>query len=563
MDRCRSVWNRLTISETKAYGLTLLGISIWSMYLIAQYGQADLMVLLDKLMVDDAFYYFKIAANVVSGKGFTFDGLHRTNGFQPLWQFLILPIFAIFKDPLLQIKTVIWVGGALHVVSGLLLFHIFQRLLSGGWALLITYFWTLNHNILKLNLSGMESPVFAVTFLSFILALMKYLDRVGRKRVLLLLGVATAFVSLSRVEASIVFFFAFFLLNLEFRKRRMSLSKSLTALSVYTAGFLVLFGPYLIWNVVYFKTLLPVSGQVKFFYEFGAGWISMATPEQFVMQTLSNVKVFTGHVLDLAFGSFNHYVRTVLFHAFGIAANVDYFRWIYGVVFLAAIGTEVFKRERFNIPDSYKNLAITVAVFSVVHFLFVIILLPHFAMYNIWYYPAILILILSLGIVTWKSITKKVAKCKLIVIFTVVVLILCQGALWKSVKNETEEVPQAVNSFKVTFWEASRWMNQNLPTGTIVGSFSAGVVGFFSRHQVVNLDGFANSKEYLDYLKRGEMRGFVEATGISFIADYFHNDPSKEGINWCGTLAAENMRVVMKWPLPGGASYMVLKYGKE
>ena len=122
------------ILETKGQWLAFIGMIIWSIYLIAQYVHADLKVILDKLVVDDAFYYFGIAKHVVTGKGFTFDGLNRTNGFQPLWQLLILPIFAIFKDPLLQIKVVIFLGGLLHALSGFLLFFVFNRIWSKGWS---------------------------------------------------------------------------------------------------------------------------------------------------------------------------------------------------------------------------------------------------------------------------------------------------------------------------------------------------------------------------------------------------------------------------------------------
>jgi hypothetical protein len=45
------------------------------------------------LLQDDAYFYFQIARNVGRGLGFTFDGVHKTNGFQPLWQLLLVPIF--------------------------------------------------------------------------------------------------------------------------------------------------------------------------------------------------------------------------------------------------------------------------------------------------------------------------------------------------------------------------------------------------------------------------------------------------------------------------------------
>src|SRR5687768_11948827 len=43
---------------------------------------------------DDAFYYFQVARNIVGGVGPTFDGIHPTNGFHPLWMLILLPVIA-------------------------------------------------------------------------------------------------------------------------------------------------------------------------------------------------------------------------------------------------------------------------------------------------------------------------------------------------------------------------------------------------------------------------------------------------------------------------------------
>ena len=40
-------------------------------------------------------------------------------------------------------------------------------------------------------------------------------------------------------------------------------------------------------------------------------------------------------------------------------------------------------------------------------------------------------------------------------------------------------------------------MNRMLPEGSVVGSWDAGVIGYFSRFPVVNLDGLVNSWDYL------------------------------------------------------------------
>mgnify|MGYP001100851924 CR=1 FL=1 len=49
----------------------------------------------NRVVADDAFYYFAIARNVAAGLGPTFDGLAATNGFHPLWLLLLTPVFAL------------------------------------------------------------------------------------------------------------------------------------------------------------------------------------------------------------------------------------------------------------------------------------------------------------------------------------------------------------------------------------------------------------------------------------------------------------------------------------
>ena len=306
----------------------------------------------------------------------------------------------------------------------------------------------------------MESPIFAVTFLVFVLVLIRYLDQIPRTRVVLLLGVMTALLSLSRVEASIIFLFVSLFLILELHKKHLPFRKILSCLSLYLTGFLLLFGPYLIWNVFYFKTLLPVSGQVKFFYEFGEGWVPIQQPKLFVIQTLSNIMEFVGHIIDIAFGNFNHYLGSFLYYQLGIVIQVKYLKWIYGIAFLAAIALEMLRKKNFDIPIPYKHILLTLAVFCCIHFLFISILLPHFATYNTWYYPAILILVMSLAILTLRIVFNNMGKFKWIFSLFIICLIFAQNSLYKNIKNETNQLPKTVDSYKITSYEATQWMNQ-------------------------------------------------------------------------------------------------------
>lgn len=53
---------------------------------LLQFGACiiDLPRLIDNFTIDDTYLYLQVARNAGMGEGFTFDGIHRTNGFQPL-----------------------------------------------------------------------------------------------------------------------------------------------------------------------------------------------------------------------------------------------------------------------------------------------------------------------------------------------------------------------------------------------------------------------------------------------------------------------------------------------
>lgn len=76
------------------YKLIISSYSLYTLILILRQPMISIITLLE----DDAFYYFQVARNIVAGFGSTFDQLNLTNGYHPLWQVLILPIFALFKD---------------------------------------------------------------------------------------------------------------------------------------------------------------------------------------------------------------------------------------------------------------------------------------------------------------------------------------------------------------------------------------------------------------------------------------------------------------------------------
>ena len=88
-------------------------------YMLARF---DLINIIRDVSTDDAFYYFQIARNLAEGKFSTFDGgITRTNGYHPLWLYLITPFYWVFdrEAALFAIKAfeIMLVAGGVALVT--------------------------------------------------------------------------------------------------------------------------------------------------------------------------------------------------------------------------------------------------------------------------------------------------------------------------------------------------------------------------------------------------------------------------------------------------------------
>ena len=82
---------------------------------------------------------------------------------------------------------------------------------------------------------------------------------------------------------------------------------------------------------------------------------------------------------------------------------------------------------------------------------------------------------------------------------------------WKSGSTDRE--------WKVTSYMGTQVMDRLLPEDSVVGSWDAGVIGYFSRFPVVNLDGVVNSYDYLRARKEGTEVALYRRYGINHFAN--------------------------------------------
>lgn len=209
--------------------------------------------------IGDALVYSRVAFNVATGKGSTYNLLVPTNGYHPLWMWLHIPLMLSADNILSRLWLVekLWITIALSATFAwsALIRHITHSDLAGGltallfgasgWSLYVLY-------------SGIETP-------------------------LVLLGLALVFYAANRLrgtkEHTLFFLFAYvFAAALTFLARldsvfillptllivfpvlsRISYVKILAAF--VCGGILVI--PYFIWNWIVIGHVMPVSGMVK------------------------------------------------------------------------------------------------------------------------------------------------------------------------------------------------------------------------------------------------------------------------------------------------------------
>jgi hypothetical protein len=74
----------------------------------------------------------------------------------------------------------------------------------------------------------------------------------------------------------------------------------------------------------------------------------------------------------------------------------------------------------------------------------------------------------------------------------------------------------------------AEWINENLPADTVLASWDAGVVGYFSEPRVVNIDGLVNSKAFYDAMQDGTVDEFLRADGVTHLVNH---GPDVDGEN--------------------------------
>jgi len=117
--------------------------------------------------------------------------------------------------------------------------------------------------------------------------------------------------------------------------------------------------------------------------------------------------------------------------------------------------------------------------------------------------------------------------------------------------------------------QIARQIDEHTPPGAVVGVFDAGAIGFFSERRIVNLDGLANSYDYLlnfripnrfaDYFKQENMTHFlVREAGLTNLSEVQSGQYERTSFAADTAIILDSTSELFRYHIPG--NFTVLCY---
>jgi 4-amino-4-deoxy-L-arabinose transferase-like glycosyltransferase len=470
-------------------------------------------------LYDDSFYAFQIARNIAHGLGPTFDGVHLTNGFQPLYVMLLVPVFALAGDsPSLPVHIALIMSAFLTLATALMLYRLIVRHASPLAAGVATVAWAISPVVTRQSANGLETAL-AVFMLAasvtWYLEKVRGCERPSRRR-FAVMGALLGGAFLARADLG----FLALAMTLDYllvaRARRVPHWGARLAVAA-GVGVLVC-APWMLYGTLAVGIPIPESGRATRYLSLayapffdlggeslvreGPSWDFIAAHATRSVETLKVIPAF--HPLFRGLQKLGD--RFGAPGLFGMVAN------IFEALALAGFAAWWFWRRRLprGRPAREFDFLLLVAVMFIAAYSTVVFGVFFFLRY---YYPIYFIGALFTGlmlddVIAWVR-GRSVA--------------VRRGALLAGAAYAAALLFMGYTSaFRTTpvygFYDAARWVNHNTDASDTIGVFQGGAIGYLSERRVVNLDGKVN-REAFRALRERRLDAYVLSSGIDVVMD--------------------------------------------
>lgn len=468
--------NKMGEKSDERFGLALALILLLGLLLRIFLASLDIKVLLPNLLSDDVFYYLKVAGNIASGVGASFDGITKTNGFHPLYAMFLAFLYSMNGFGLeTPIRISLVILSVFDVLTGLVVYKIMLLPAFGSnrkSAFIACLFWVFNPFVISGTFYGLETAI-ATFFVS--LSIYSYLKVRGTEadsKKYVSLGVFLGVAMLARMDS--VFLAVAIAADLLVQKGTYKMLLTLAAVLIVSL-------PWFAWNYSNFGMIQQNSGAVL-------SYVSGFHAGSFLSYSYLQSKV----------NSLYLFLRILVMFLFSMILPLTF------VLLLLLL-------KRIELRVNYRKLLLNFIV------LFSILLVAYYPVLmggvtRRYYQPLLVVSALVVGLISRQITLPENKKLKAIFVILLLVNLLIVGLFYWVYR------PLSPQSWHLDLYEAALWISANTNPGDRVGGFNCGIVGYFSNRTVVNLDGVINDGAYHAIVDK-ELFKYIQNQKIKYLVD--------------------------------------------
>jgi hypothetical protein len=454
---------------------------------------------------EDGFYYYEIARNLARGLGSSFDGVNPTNGYQPLWLGMLVPIYWVALAGLDAVRVGMALQGILLAGTLLLLITTVRLKSSYAAALLAALLWLTWMS--AESFSGLETSLHALCLCLIGLLYLKWFIPTLPKNLVpfLVLGIACSVAFLARLDT--IALSAILGVALAVRGWRAHNSSWRNWLA-FVIPLLFTAGAYALLNLRFFGSPEPISGIVK------ATWSQTLVTRNplYAMYGWFGAKLdnFVWSITELSDG-YGFYVTIGTFGAGGLC--------------LASVLPIVPIRWR----AALKRLLVPLAPFllySFVNYAAYALLFDQNLSWTASYYliqPWLTVLFAAaLFDAVWHRLsTNGVGAPRALQIARYAVLLVPLALLVRDLQMVQPDTTQGLSIDPV--YAGIEWARTHLPSDAVIGAWNAGTIGYLTERRTVNLDGVVNTYQFFK-TDRFDLCDYWKKQGVTYLMDAFIQD---------------------------------------